>query len=428
MSRILVIGGGLGGIATSARLAKLGHDVTLLEATAELGGACRTVSQGGFTWDAGPTATLLPAVIRDLFRKTGRPLEKELDLQPAEPVVHVFADGSKVAVPGGSRAAQLEAFDALGAGLGHAWVTYVAHFAEMWELLRRDYFERAYDSRMASRQVRMLLDSRESLSTRAAAHLSDPRLRHVAEAPLRVQGHHPSMAPAWTGVDAYLLQRFGQWRLPGTFSALTVALAARLQTRGVTVLTDLAVADLIVRRGRVHGVITAEGEHDADLVVCAIDPARLPHLRRRLGRLRPTDPPAVCHVAFTGEPLPFAGEAVLHGASTLVLRPGQIAGAAHTLTIQSRATVDPVVDLAARGWDLRERIVARLDRDSREVGAGGSAYGVQWRGRGTVRHRWGPHTPIDGVLTAGAHANPGAGVHLVGLSAALVAQAVGPSD
>src|SRR5688572_20171244 len=104
-------------MATAARLARLGHQVTLLERSEQLGGALGTVRRGDFAWDAGPTSTLLPAVVRDLFRKSGRPLERELDLQPLDVVrEHRFEDGSSVQLPGGSRAAQLAAFDALGAG------------------------------------------------------------------------------------------------------------------------------------------------------------------------------------------------------------------------------------------------------------------------------------------------------------------------
>ena len=80
----MVIGGGYGGMASAARLAKLGHQVTLVEASDRLGGALVPVTQDGFTWDGGPAYTLLPAVMRDLFRKSGRPLERELDLEPVE--------------------------------------------------------------------------------------------------------------------------------------------------------------------------------------------------------------------------------------------------------------------------------------------------------------------------------------------------------
>src|SRR6478672_7318617 len=111
MARVVVVGGGFGGTAAAARLAKLGHAVTLVERTDRLGGAVGFLEQDGFRWDTGPTATMLPAVLRDLFRKSGRPLERELELVPVEPMrQHRFEDDDAVLdLPGGSRAAQMEA-------------------------------------------------------------------------------------------------------------------------------------------------------------------------------------------------------------------------------------------------------------------------------------------------------------------------------
>ena len=57
MARVVVVGGGFGGMAAAARLARLNHEVTLLERAAHLGGALTTVEQDDFAWDAGPTTT-----------------------------------------------------------------------------------------------------------------------------------------------------------------------------------------------------------------------------------------------------------------------------------------------------------------------------------------------------------------------------------
>ena len=94
MARVVVIGGGFGGLASALRLAKLGHEVTLVEER-ELGGAlvpfARTTSPG-----TPPPTRCCPAVVRDLFRKTGRPLDRELELVPLDCLrEHWFADGSR---------------------------------------------------------------------------------------------------------------------------------------------------------------------------------------------------------------------------------------------------------------------------------------------------------------------------------------------
>jgi phytoene dehydrogenase-like protein len=139
MARVVVIGGGFGGLASALRLAKLGHQVTLVE-EGELGGALAPFTSGAFAWDAA-SYTLVPGVVRDLFRKSGRPLEKELELVQLDCLrEHWFEDGSSLVLPVG-RAAQREAWDSLGAGLGTQWVDHVASYADDWEVLRRGYFE-----------------------------------------------------------------------------------------------------------------------------------------------------------------------------------------------------------------------------------------------------------------------------------------------
>ena len=95
MARVVVVGGGLGGSASAARLAKQGHSVTLLERLDRVGGALGYVELGGYRWDSGPVSTALPAVLRDLFRKFGRALDRELELVPLTPIrEHRFEDGS----------------------------------------------------------------------------------------------------------------------------------------------------------------------------------------------------------------------------------------------------------------------------------------------------------------------------------------------
>ncbi|WP_395658880.1 phytoene desaturase family protein [Nocardioides sp.] len=425
--RVVVVGGGFGGLAASVRLAKLGHEVTLVERSPTLGGALSSVSEDGFTWDAGPTYTLLPAVVRDLFRKSGRPLERELELVPLDIVrEHRFEDGSSVRVPNG-RAAQLAAFDGLGAGLGQRWVDHVASYGDDWDVLRRGYLENPWDPAALPRELAARLDSRETLHKRLRRTFKDERLRLVAGQPLVAEGHDLRNVPAWLGVTAYVEQRFGAWTVEGGMARLGEVLTARLGTRGVTTLVGTEVRDLVVREGRVVAVRTTTGEIGADAVVCAVDPRRLPALASYVERTMPAMPPVVVHVGLDGEVPDLPHELVLHGDPVLVVR----RNGPRTLTVHGRGRLseDILRALARHRIDVRAQVVARVDRSPRDQVElwGSSPYGVLWQGRGTARQRLGPRTPVAGVYAAGAHATPGAGLPFVGLSAALVAAVIGPA-
>jgi phytoene dehydrogenase-like protein len=427
--RVVVIGGGLGGMASAARLAKLGHEVTLLEAADRLGGALRLETEEGFGWDVGAHSTLLPAVLRDLFRKSGRPAEKEIDLQPVGVIrTHRFEDGSSVEVPGGSRAAQIEAFDALAPGLGERWAEHVASYAEVWETLRRGYFE---VPRSGDPGVDRILADRQMLHRRLRKDFKDERLQLVAGHRFVAEGHDLRNVPAWLGVWSYVEQRFGAWTIPGGFASLSDALAARLAIRKVTVLTGTPARDLVVRDGRAVGVLTDAGPVDADAVVCAIDPRLLPALAPLVRRTMPAIPPLVAFVGLEGDVPELGHELVLHGDPLLVLRTGGVAPAGHhawTVHGRGRIAEDLLRALARHRIDVRGQVVVRIDRSPKDLVAAGSPMGLLWEGRGTVARRLGPDTPIPGLYAAGAHAAPGSGVPFTGLSAALVAQAIGPAS
>ncbi len=438
MSRIAVVGGGLGGMAAAARLAKLGHQVALIETSGQLGGALSAVHQDGYTWDAGPTWTLLPAALRDLFRKSGRPLEKELgtDLEPL-PVLreHRFADRTSVLLPGGSRADQIAAFEELGTGLGEIWAKHVDVYGPVWDVLRRNYVEVPWAPRTKGavpKELDSMFDIRETLHRRLRHAFRDERLALVAGHAVIAEGHDLRNVPSWVGVNVYLEQCFGGWRVPGGgMHRIADLLAARLELRGVDVRTGVTVDDLVLREGRVVAVRTSAGEADADAVVVAIDPRRLPALAPHVQRTMPAIPPVVSHVGLAGDVPVLEHELVIHEEPLLTVRPGGTApdgGTAWTVHGRGKIAEDLLDALARHKIDIRENVVTRVDLSPRDLVEQwhGSPMGVLWQGRSTVRSRLGPETPIPGVYAAGAHAAPGAGVPFVTQSAALVAELIGP--
>lgn len=65
--RVVIIGAGLGGLATSALLAKAGFDVTVLEKNDWVGGKSRRISVAGQRIDTGPSLVTFPQVLERFF-------------------------------------------------------------------------------------------------------------------------------------------------------------------------------------------------------------------------------------------------------------------------------------------------------------------------------------------------------------------------
>ncbi|WP_231887293.1 FAD-dependent oxidoreductase, partial [Dietzia timorensis] len=68
---VVVIGGGVSGLATAALLARRGHAVTLVEKNPTLGGRAGSRESGGFRWDTGPSWYLMPEVFAQFYSLLG---------------------------------------------------------------------------------------------------------------------------------------------------------------------------------------------------------------------------------------------------------------------------------------------------------------------------------------------------------------------
>ncbi len=93
--KIVVIGAGIGGIATAAFLAKKGFSVEVYEKNANPGGRCSQLVQDGHRFDLGATILLMPSLYRKVFSALDLDMDKELETTSLEPVYKIFyGDGS----------------------------------------------------------------------------------------------------------------------------------------------------------------------------------------------------------------------------------------------------------------------------------------------------------------------------------------------
>ncbi len=306
MSRVVVVGAGLGGLAAAARLATLGHDVTVCEQAPAIGGKLGRFTRDGFTFDTGPSLLTLPAVYRDLFIKTGAPIERVLDLVPVDPVAHYrFADGTELDVPNANRPGVRRAIAAaLGPEAGADWDRFLDRADGIWRATRVPFLESPLGGLPdLVRQSRRLADLRtvapwQTLRGLGQRYLRDPRLRLFLDRYATYTGSDPRRAPAALAVVPYVEQTFGAWYVPGGLRRLGEAVHDRAVERGAKVRTSADVAEVLLDTGRVAGVRLADGQRlPADVVVANADAAHLyadlvpaPHGQGPLRRLRRATP------------------------------------------------------------------------------------------------------------------------------------------
>ena len=501
MARIVVVGAGMGGLAVAARLRVQGHDVTVCEQSDVVGGKLGWFARDGFAFDTGPSLLTLPAVYRDLFLKTGEPLERSVELVPVDPVCHyLFADGTELDVPNASRGRLVAALDeALGGDAGRQWAAFSDRAGRIWDVTRGPFLESPLDgARTLMRLARRTSDVAtvapwRTLRGLGAQYLRDPRLVTMLDRYATYTGSDPRRAPAALATVPYVEQTFGAWYVRGGLRRLGDALHRRVLDVGATVVTGARVEQVLVEAGRAVGVRLADGRTlPADVVVSNVDAAQLygdlvpdaaaDPARAALARSTPSLSGFVLLLALRGRTPGLAHHTVLFPADyddefDSVFGTGPHAGRPRAVpdpTVYVSAPDDPALRpdddheawfvlvnaprhstddpsagidwdapglassyadrvlavMAARGLDVRDRLVWREVRTPADLArgtgsVGGSIYGSSSNGTRSAFLRPANRSPVAGLFLVGGSSHPGGGLPLVGLSAAIVAEQIG---
>ncbi|WP_052851840.1 phytoene desaturase family protein [Streptomyces avicenniae] len=471
MARIVVVGAGMGAMASAARLAVAGHRVTVVERGRTHGGAVGRWERDGFAFDTGPGLLHLPAVWRDLFVKTGRKeLAESVALTRIDPLTeHRFADGTVARLPAPRGGAVQALDDALGAGAGERWADLLGRARSTWETTRRPLVE---EPRIAGEPTavlgqdpypakpRGLLRRRASatLADLADAELRDPRLAAVLTGTVREYGCDPARAPASAAVLAYLEQTFGLWYAAGGMRALADAVRARCEERRVEFRFGVAATRVLTRDGRAGGVELADGGVvEADTVVWGAPglgalPGEGTGRFTLFAALRGARPPGTPHRTLLHTAPTGGGDRTALGATTVrVLRPDDPASrpddAHEAVTLSAPAplqgtgpgrvdwTAPGTADAYARalldaadtaGLGLRARLLwqhAHTPADvERDTGVPGGLVPVPALAGADGAFLAAPNTGrLPGAYRVGGLAHPGGGLAHAGMSGAMAA-------
>lgn len=273
---VLVIGAGIGGLASALRLAKRGYGVTVLERQAFPGGRAGVWRSEGFTFDTGPSLVLMLEVWRKLFDDLGRDLNDYLDLVQIDPNYRVsFPDGSTLEMS--SRINRLlEEFERIEPGSGPRLLGFLEHTAKLYRgglaFISRGMHR--LSAMMRGADLGMLAGSGAlgDLQKLVGRYVKDERLQQALSFQSLYLGLSPYDALAIYSLLPYAEIGGGVFYPRGGMHQLGLALEKLCDEFGVTIRYGADVQSLEKRQGRITAALLAGGERvEADLFVANSD-------------------------------------------------------------------------------------------------------------------------------------------------------------
>ena len=273
---IAVIGAGIGGLCTAARLAKAGHKVTIFEASDRTGGKCRTEWIGRYAFDTGPSLLTLPAVYRDFFQRTGDVMGRVLEIEEVSPSFdYRFHDGKSVQFANLSRKKTLAAIEeSLGADAASEWDRVMVQAEAMWDVSREPFIESELKSPLSLLKRPRLLRDLKTISPWKSLRgigIQNPYLAKIMDRYATYSGSDPRVAPAVLSTIAFVEEAFGAWHIKGGIGTLAEKITERCQKLGVEIHLNSYVEEITLHRGRVSGLVVNGSAQSFDRVVANAD-------------------------------------------------------------------------------------------------------------------------------------------------------------
>ena len=249
--RVVVIGGGLAGLAAAAYAARAGRHVTVLEKATELGGRAATHEKKGYSLNIGPHALYRGGEAEHVLGELG-----------------VQTPGAPPANSGGSYAIDGNKLHALPTGPVSLLTSSLLPLGGKIELAR-------LLASLGSLNVASLADT--SFEAFLAERVHAPEARNVIRAMIRLSTYSSDLERL--AADAAISQfqiatTRGVIYLHGGWQTLVQGLAEVAKARGAAFVANAKAVSVVREDGRVRAVRLADGaEIPADVVIIAASPA-----------------------------------------------------------------------------------------------------------------------------------------------------------
>ncbi len=264
-AKILVVGGGLGGLAAAASLAAAGAKVTLFEKNDKLGGKLNFTAMDGYSFDLGPSIIILPHLFARVFARANRRIEDYVRFVELQPQWRsFFEDGMRLDLHSDMRLMEAELAQ-LGPG-DHGYWSFMEYSRRLYRFAEETYLERGADTvgdilqGQSAQRIYAGIDPLASMSQGVRRFVSEPHLQAMLDFFIKYVGSSSYDAPALMNLLPYSQLGWGLWYVEGGMYNLARGLEKLLRELGVEIHLESEVVALEKQGQRISGLRLASGE------------------------------------------------------------------------------------------------------------------------------------------------------------------------
>lgn len=279
MNKAIVIGAGVGGLATAIRLAHKGYLVEVFEANDYIGGKLSTFSLGDYRFDAGPSLFTMPQFVDELFTLCNESPQFFFEYKRKEIACKYFwEDGVRLTAYGDTERFLYEVEQKLHVPKPML-KRYLDNAKMKFDRTRPLFLERSlHQWRTYLRKETLVgianyfsFEIDTSLNKVNQAQLKEPHLVQFYNRFATYNGSNPYKTPGMMTLVQHLEQQYGTYIPKGGMGEISQSLYELAKRQGVGFHLGKRVEEICVENKKATGVVVNGKQYAADVVISNMD-------------------------------------------------------------------------------------------------------------------------------------------------------------
>ena len=269
--KVLVIGGGLAGLASACTLAARGYKVELFEKNDWLGGKAAILQKDGYRFDMGPTILTIPSVLARIFSEASRKMEDYIPMVKLEPQWRSFFDDGSILDLVSDEKTMQENLGKFGPNCASGYKKFLQYSERLNRISQRFFFWKSigglrdmFDWRTmfqpGSLTDVLAINMGKSVAQCVRGFVPEHRVSQMIDHFTQYVGSSPYQSPAVLCSIAHMQTSEGIWYPLGGTNAVPRGLKKLGEELGVVFHTGKGVKRIINDGKKVLGIVLENGE------------------------------------------------------------------------------------------------------------------------------------------------------------------------
>lgn len=273
---VIIVGAGIGGLATAAKLLSKDYKVTIYEKNSTIGGKLNFIKTDNFKFDLTGSILMTPEIYKEVFSFAGKNYIDYFKLKRLDPLYRAFyCDGSHFDLFNNmskltKSLERISKHDSIG------YYKFLSKVYEKYIIADTNFLKNSFSNtkdfiNLNSLKKILEINTFSTAYDYISKYINNEKLRNLLAFQAFYVGISPFEGPNIYNLIPTISQLYGLWYIEGGMYSYVKALEKLIVELGGKIITNTTVNEIVIQNRNAIGVKTSLGFQKSDIVICDAD-------------------------------------------------------------------------------------------------------------------------------------------------------------